>query len=128
MSDSVQERRKYLRVETPLQIRVITKDKGIIETTTKNISPLGLRFEFTGEGLEAKDEIELRMEIPNTLNPVHAKARVVWKKKLSTEDKAPFDLGCEFTKIEEDNKNTFLKYFCDLLYKQAEQVEKQEEA
>lgn len=113
-----QERRSYLRVETPLSIRVISNNKIVHDSQTKDISPLGLRFETAQEGINLNDEIELNIKIPNTLNPVHAKAKVAWKKKLSTQDGAPFDIGCEFTKIEEDNKNTFLKYFCDLLYGQ----------
>lgn len=111
-----QERRKYLRVETPLKVRIIRKDKVVEETETKDISPLGLRFATKNEDININDEVELKIEIASVLNPIHAKAKVVWKKKLSTEDGAPLDIGCEFTKIEEDNKNTFLKYFCDLLY------------
>jgi len=64
------------------------------------------------------------MEMPGTLSSIHARAKVVWKKKLSTENGTPFDIGCEFVRIEEDNKNTFLKYFCDLLYKEREEIEK----
>ena len=126
MHESIHERRKYLRVETPLKIRVITHNNSVIETTTKNISPLGLRFEFAGDCVETKEEVELRMSIPHALNPIHAKAKVIWKKKLSKDDDAIFDIGCEFTKIEEDNKNTFLRFFCNLLYGQAEQVNKEE--
>jgi hypothetical protein len=44
------------------------------------------------------------MVIPEAPNPVHAKAKVIWKKKISLEDAAPFDCGLEFTEIEEDNK------------------------
>ena len=110
------ERRKYLRVGTPLNVRAIGKNNVIHQATTKDISPFGLRFETKESGLDINDEIELTIKIPDSLSPIHAKAKVVWKKRLSTENGAPSDVGCEFTKIEEDNKNTFLKYFCDLLY------------
>ena len=111
-----QERRQYLRVETPLNVRVITKANVVRQTTTKDISPIGFRFGDSDDAVNINEEVELTLVIPNVLSPVHAKAKVVWKKKISTENGAPFDIGCEFTKIEEDNKNTFLKYFCDLLY------------
>jgi len=75
----------------------------------------------------ANDIAELKIDIPNALSPVHAKAKVIWKRKLSTENGAPFDMGCEFTNIEEDNKNTFLKYFCDLLYEQGKEIAKKGE-
>jgi len=44
------------------------------------------------------------------------KPRVVWKRKLSLEDKAPFDVGIEFTEVEEDNKTTPSLNFCATLY------------
>lgn len=127
MIQSGQERRKYLRVATPLNIRVICKNDSVGQTTTKDISPLGLRLELEKGMVEVNDEVELKIEMPDTLSPVHAKAKVAWKKKLSTEDNSSFDIGCEFTKIEEDNKNTFLKYFCDLLYEEGKKVDKKGE-
>ena len=116
MSRPTQERRKYLRVGPPLAVRVIIGNNSVHETQTKDISPLGLRVVAGENAININDEIELKLGIPEALSPVHAKAKVVWKKKLSTENGAPYDIGCEFTKIEEDNKNTFLKFLCDLIY------------
>ncbi len=111
-----QERRKYLRADAPLRVRVISKDNNVCETQTKDISPIGLRFEVKGCDFDVDDSIEIKIKLPKDLSPVHANAKVAWKRKVTTEDASPLDIGCEFTKIEEDNKNTFLKYFCDLLY------------
>lgn len=122
MPKPAQERRQYLRVETPLAIRAIFADGYLQQTQTKDISPLGIRFVTEKNDVNIDDEIELKIEIPGGLSPVHAKAKVVWKRKRSIENGAPYDIGCEFTKIEEDNKNTFLKYFCDLLYKQGKEA------
>ncbi len=126
MQKSWQNRRKYLRIATPLNVRAISKTQSIYETQTKDISPLGLRFEVKKNGIAVGEEIELKIEIPGVLNAIHSKARVIWKKKTSTKDDAPYDIGCEFAKIEEDNKNSFLKYFCDLLYGQKNAKEKKE--
>ena len=123
----VLDRRKFVRIEVPLNIRIIDKQNRIDETVTKNISPLGLRFQTKSEEMAVGDELEITIQIPRALSPVHTKAAVVWKKKLSTEDSAPYDLGCKFATIEEDNKNTFLKYFCDLLYEQASEIGKKGE-
>ena len=60
--------------------------------------------------------LEIKLDIPEVPNPVHAKGKIMWKKKLSLEDNAPFDIGAELLDIEEDNKNTFLKFLCDLIY------------
>ena len=111
------ERRTYLRIETPLHIRVIGKKKVLYHAVTKDISPLGLRFETPEQNVDINDDLELTIELPEALSPVHIKARVVWKRRLPTEKGNPFDIGCRFIKIEEDNKNTFLKFFCDLRYK-----------
>ena len=88
----------------------------IHNTSTKNISANGIRFETHDKALEAESVIELKLTVPGAVNPVHAKGRVIWKRKLSLEDRAPFDVGIEITGIEEDNKNTFLKFMCDLIY------------
>jgi len=120
MVKPIQERRKYLRTATPLKIRVIDKRNTVEETETKDISPIGLRFKSKKALMGINEDLELKMEMPGTLSSVHAKVKVVWKKKLSTEDGALFTIGCEFAKIEEDNKNTFLKYFCDLVYKEGD--------
>jgi len=116
MAKTGQDRRKYLRVSTPLSVRVIGKNNIVLPSQTKDISPLGLRFEAKEGSPEINEETELKIEIPGALSAVHANAKIIWKKKTTTENGAPFDIGCEFTKIEEDNKDTFLKYFCDLLY------------
>ena len=118
----MQERRQYLRIKTPVTMRIITKGDEVCQTKTKDISPLGLRFENESDIFNVGDIIELRIEIPNALSPVHAKAKVVWKKETSPEPGSPTDIGCEFTDIEEDNKNTFLKYFCDLLYERGREA------
>jgi len=122
MTKPTQERRKYIRVGAPLAVRAIVGENSVLDLQTTDISPLGLRF-VTGESdINMNDDIELKIEIPGALSPVHAKAKVIWKKKLSTENGAPYNIGCEFTKVEEDNKNTFLKYFCDLLYMNGEEA------
>lgn len=111
------ERRKYVRLHTPIPISYTAPDTGIIrKASAKNISADGMRFESSDSAIREADVIELKLDIPNMSNPVHARGRIVWKKKMSLEDAAPFDYGLEFTEIEEDNKNTFLKFLCDYIY------------
>lgn len=121
MSRAQEERRTYLRIETPLHIKVVGKESVVYKAITKDISPLGLRYETKEKNVDINDEVELTIELPDALSPIHAKARVVWKRRLPTEEGSPFDIGCRFIKIEEDNKNTFLKYFCDLRYRTKDQ-------
>jgi len=117
IKDNYIERRRYVRLETPIDISYTVPETGhVLSTNTKNISADGVRFETLNKSIKESDLLELKMVIPGAPNPVHAKARVIWKKKISLEDAAPYDCGLEFAEIEEDNKNTFLKFLCDLIY------------
>lgn len=117
VQDIFVERRRYVRLLTPIPVAYTVPKTGSVHTTaSKNISADGMRFETNDKSLREGDVIELKLTIPGAPNPVHAKGKVVWKKKMSLEDAAPFDCGLEFTDIEEDNKNTFLKFLCDLIY------------
>lgn len=111
------ERRKYIRLQTPVEMTyVVLENNRVYNTISKNISADGIRFETNDKDLKTGGLVELKLNIAGASNPVHAKAKAIWKKKLSLEDAAPFDVGLEFTEIEDDNKNTFLKFLCDLLY------------
>jgi len=125
MTKSGQERRKYLRLEAPIDLRIITEDKRVDKASIINLSPLGLRFE-SKEKVEDGQMLDLTLILPKAKNPVHIQGKVVWHKKTSLEDNANYDMGCEFTRIEEDNKNTFLKFFCDLIYSKSEEGKTEE--
>ena len=115
--DRLVERRKYIRLKTPISITYVVTETGTVyNSVTKDMSAEGLRLESKARDIKEGSILELKLEIYGANNPVHAKGKVVWKKQLSLEDNAPYDIGIELTKIEEDNKNTFLKFLCDLLY------------
>jgi c-di-GMP-binding flagellar brake protein YcgR len=115
--DKLIERRRYIRLQVPLKVTyTIPELHKVYTSVAKNISADGMRFEAHDKALKELSVIELKLEIPNISSPIHIKARVMWKSKLSLEDGSPFDIGVEFTEIEEDNKNTFLKFLCDLIY------------
>ena len=120
---NLEERRKFISLEVPLNLKYIARGDSVRkEVTTKDLSCEGLRF-TNNEELKEGLLLELNMNIPNTPNPVHVNGKVVWAKSLSTEDGSSFDVGVEFIKIEEDNKNTFLRYLCDLIYNQTKMIE-----
>ena len=117
IKDDFIERRRYVRLDTPIDISYVVPETGTtLNTDTKNISADGVRFETPDKSVKESDVLELKMVIRDAPNPVHAKAKVIWKRKISLEDAASYDCGLEFTEIEEDNKNTFLKFLCDLIY------------
>ena len=122
-SDKFVERRRYIRLRVPVNISYTVAGDGRIRSAiTKNISADGFRLETIDRNTKEADTLELKLAIPGAPNPVHAKSRVVWKKRISLQDGAPYDIGLEFTEIEEDNKNTFLKFFCDLIYNLPETI------
>lgn len=111
------ERRRYVRLQVPISVAyVLPGNSNISLVTTKNISADGLRFQAHDKLLKESAIVELKLDIPGVINPIHAKGKIIWGKKISLEDSAPFDFGLEFVEIEEDNKNTFLKFLCDLIY------------
>ena len=114
------ERRRYVRLETPIAISYVLPDAStILHTSTKNVSADGIRLQTIDRSIKEADIITLNLHISGAVNPVHARGTVIWKKRISLEDGAPYDIGVEFTEIEEDNKNTFLKFLCDLMYAMA---------
>ncbi|MDD5427730.1 MAG: PilZ domain-containing protein [Candidatus Omnitrophica bacterium] len=121
--DKIAERRGFIRLRKPINITyTIAGQDKIHNVTAKDISADGIRFQTTDKNISEGNTIETKLDIPEVVNPVHAKGRIMWKKKLSLEDNAPFDIGVEFTEIEEDNKNTFLKFLCDLIYNLPEEM------
>ncbi len=117
MKDRLIERRKYIRLKTPVSVTCTVPETGsVYNALTKDISTDGLRMESGAKDIKISGIVELKLDIPGTHNPVHVKGKIVWKKRLSIEDSAPYEVGVEFIEIEEDNKNTFLKFLCDLIY------------
>ena len=121
--DKLVERRSFIRMREPIAITytVQTRDK-VHNVTAKDISADGLRFPTNDKILKEGELLEMKLDIPNIPNPVHARGKIIWKRKLSLEDNAPFDVGAEILEIEEDNKNTFLRFLCDLIYNLPEVV------
>ena len=108
------ERRRFIRIDTPLRVKIHAEGR-IDEVVTKNISPIGMRFEI-GKEIKNSDKLDLSLYIPTSESPIRLKGKVAWQRRTSLEDKAPYDVGLEIVEIEDKNKNLFLKYLCDLLY------------
>ncbi|MFC1806961.1 PilZ domain-containing protein [Candidatus Omnitrophota bacterium] len=111
-----QERRRYIRSDTAVPLTLFLSNAAVtegIQTVTKNISSTGIMVEVD-EQLPLGAEAKLELNTPGGSNPVHCSGKIVWSNRLGETDK--FHSGIEFVKIEEDNKNTFLKFLCDIIY------------
>ncbi len=121
--NNIVERRGFIRLYEPINVTyTVSENDKVYSVIAKDISADGLRFQTREKALKEGSALEMRLDLPEVENPVHAKGKIMWKKKLSLEDDAPFDVGTEFIEIEEDNKNTFLKFLCDLIYNLPEDV------
>jgi c-di-GMP-binding flagellar brake protein YcgR len=117
MKKPMSERRRFIRLEVPVELSYrLPQGDRVYRSTSKNISPEGLGFQVSGGAPSEADVLDITLELPSAPNPVHIRGKVVWKKRLSLEDNTPYDIGVEFLDIDEDNKNTFLRYLCDLIY------------
>ena len=83
---------------------------------TKDISAGGIQL-LTEEKLNVGDKLEMKLYLPKASNPVHLGGIVLWTKEILGGEKPSCGSGIEFRGIEEDNKNTFLKFMCDLMYR-----------
>lgn len=108
------ERRRFVRIEVPLQVVVKVNDFSE-EVITHNVSPVGLRFEIS-RSLDESGEVALALRIPTVNEPIRLTGKVVWQNKTTLEDNAPYDVGIEVVSIADGDKNIYLKYLCDLLY------------
>lgn len=114
MKLKLSERRRYIRIEAPLQVKV--KGEGWEkELLIKNISPMGLRFEIDRK-LKESEILAFSLYLPSVKEPITLKGKVVWQERVSIEDNAPYDAGIEIISIVEKDKVVLLKYLCDLLY------------
>lgn len=111
------EQRNYIRtnVYVPMFLYLQgAKQDNKIAARTRNISASGMMIELDQDipvGSQARIDI-----IPvDASNPVHCSGKIVWS--VFSESQSKFNCGVEFIAIEEDNKNTFLKFLCDLIYK-----------
>jgi len=120
----MKEKRRFIRFILALKVDYTTqKEPGILKTgTTKDVCAGGIQL-LTKEKLEKGKKVGLKIFIPDASNPVHLSGKVMWSKETAADDKLPYTAGIEFGKIEEDNKDTFLRFLCDLMYKKIEKPE-----
>ena len=117
IKEKLAERRGYIRLREPVSVSYTVPGRDKLYTVMAgDISADGLRLRIADRDIKEGDLLEMKLGIPAIPDPVRAKGRIMWKRKLSLEDAAPFDAGVEITGIEEDDKNTFLKFLCDLIY------------
>jgi len=113
----MREKRRFIRFETALKVAYIAQEEPKIEKfgTTIDISAQGIQL-LTSHKIKPGDKLDLKIFLPEALNPAHIKGIAIWSKEPDTAKSNLYSAGIDFEKIEEDNKNTFLSFLCGLMY------------
>jgi c-di-GMP-binding flagellar brake protein YcgR len=113
----MREKRRFIRFNIALKVNYIVQKEPRTEKlgTTKDVSAQGIQL-LTTDKLGPGDRVDLKIFVPEALNPAHMKGTVVWSKEPESDRSHYYSAGINFDRIEEDNKNTFLKFLCDLMY------------
>lgn len=116
----MEERRKFLRFEVPVDIKYRFPEKAV-----EGISK-GKNFGREGIGLYLKEEIprqtmvELEIGLPDEIVPIFAAGRVVWVKEADEQQDFDFIAGVELTRISSFDKSRILEYVYNWRYKAVE--------
>lgn len=112
----MREKRYFIRFNISLKVAYTVRKEIKLEKPglSKDVSAGGMQL-LTNEKLDEGDKVDLKIFIPGGLNPVHIKSLVVWSKEITPYNGYTYSAGINFEKIEEDNKNTFLKFLCDFM-------------
>lgn len=113
----MREKRRFIRFDIALKVAYIVQKEPKTEKlgTTKDVSAQGMQL-LTSDKLEPGDKVDLKIFVPEALNPAHMKGIVIWSREPDSSKSRSCSTGIDFGRIEEDNKNTFLKFLCDLMY------------
>ena len=109
------ERRKFPRLqisvdtEYTISLDNVSAQKQTIKT--KNISIGGICI-IVYEDVKTGSILDLKFKLSNNNSVIEAKGIVVWTNsfKISTEDKTNYELGIEFTKISDIDRDIISKY------------------
>lgn len=114
----MREKRRFIRFEISLKVNYTIQKEPKIEKIgiTKDVSAGGIQL-LTQERIDIGKKLEFKIFLPEALNPVHLNGIALWSREAASAKEPSFCTGIEFGKIEEDNKNTFLRFLCDLMYK-----------
>jgi len=113
----MREKRRFIRFVISLKVNYTVQKEPRIEKTgtTKDASIGGIHL-LTEEKLEPGNRLDLKMFLPEALNPAHLNGIVLWSGEVPSGKRLSYCAGIEFGNIEEDNKNTFLRFLCNLMY------------
>lgn len=111
------ERRRYVRLDTRLEINYTVLRTGKESSTTtesKDISGGGIRI-FLKESLPTHTLLKLDILLPEDPPSISCKGEVVWTEEFSVlrgekKEKSRYEAGIQFTKIDPRDRDRIIKY------------------
>lgn len=116
----IEERRKYIRIETGINFTYKIKDTSCParKAVTKNISPGGIRA-LVDKDIKKGDWLDLSIDLPSMKKPICAIVKVIW---TAGEKADKVEAGIKFEEISPEMKNKFLEHVCELMFSELERL------
>ena len=120
MSSNIEERRKYLRLDTVNIVKVkvdrklIKKPSEAASTFTKNISVEGMCL-TSDKPFEIGKKLSLEIQLPGDSKPLRIRGQVQWVRSVKAKDQAKktFEVGIKLFTIDKSDSTRFMGYVCN---------------
>ena len=108
--NSVEEKRRYKRIDSALSVRYRNLRKienPITESLTRNVSEGGVCFN-SGEFISLACRMIVEITLPTTPKPIKAISKVAWIRKLPMGDQ--YQIGNQFLEITKDDRERITQF------------------
>ena len=110
----MQERRRHIRVETPILVEFPNPETMKTERSfTQDVSESGMRFP-TAVKLQIGQELPLTMELPFRDATMHATGQIQWIREVSRHGNPHYDVGVRFRWIEDPDRQRLTRHLSSL--------------
>lgn len=110
----MQERRRYIRVETPVLVEFQDPQTHATERSfTQDVSEQGMRFPTTAK-LQIGQELTLSLELPFQEHTMRATAEVLWIREVSRLGAPQYDVGVRFRWLEDPDRQRLIRHLARL--------------
>ena len=110
----MQERRRHIRVETPVLVEFPNPETMKTERSfTQDVSESGMRFP-TAVKLQVGGELALTLELPFHDATMHATGEILWIREVSRLGAPQYDVGVRFRWIEDPDRQRLTRHLASL--------------
>ena len=110
----MEERRRYIRVETPVLVEFPHPATMKTERSfTQDVNESGMRFP-TAVKLQVGQELALTLELPFHDAMMHATGEVLWIRETSRLGAPQYDVGVRFRWIEDPDRQKLMRHLSSL--------------